>query len=133
MLTKSYAILAAATGGVTDEHGNIRLVASNYASNSSRAIDIDPSIDPLRLQTGLANAQEAEVGVVVKTHGDYVGGIVQLTELFDPYCDDPVIGWEGPRNDADRLCVEVQNVQFAAGKAGMQPLNHIYTEPPKPT
>lgn len=120
-----------ATGGVTDEYGNIRLVASNYLSSPTVPLAIDVSIDPIQQQTGFINAG-AEVGVVVKTHGTYIGDPLQFTELLDPYCDDPVIGWKGPMNNNGNLCVEVQNAVFAPGMSGTQVLNEIYTDPAVP-
>mmetsp|Transcript_20239 Transcript_20239/g.55881 ORF Transcript_20239/g.55881 Transcript_20239/m.55881 type:complete len:280 (+) Transcript_20239:79-918(+) len=116
-----------ATGGTTDEYGHIRLVASAYVMQDP--LNIDVSIDPLKFQRGFITP-DAEISIVVKRHGPFFGFKEQFTELLDPYCDDPIIGWEGPLNELGTICLESQFAQWAPGTDGDAPLLLTFTDTP---
>ena len=75
---------------------------------------------------------DAEVSIVVKRHGPFYGFMEQYTELLDPYCDDPIIGWEGPLNEMNTICLESQFASWAAGVDGESPLLLTFTDTPTP-
>lgn len=118
-----------ATGGVTDSLGNIRLVASKYLNQAP--LDLNESINPLGQRDGFTN-RGAQVSLIVKSHGEYHGDVVQLTDLYDPFCDDPIIGWKGHRNENMQLCAEIQDIAFAPEESGTKTMNRIYSNPPMP-
>ncbi len=106
-----------ATGGVSDpRNGRIRLAASIYRNPFDHLDLAGPQIvDPLALGLGWVN-YSAEVHLIVRDHGRLrrAGMVTQITNFLEPYCSDPLLGWEGGRN----TCVDIQAAVFAVDEDG---------------
>ena len=106
-----------ATGGVTDENGNIRMQASIFKSSNTN-LTLPYAMDPMGLGITLTNPN-AEVHLIIRDHGTSVGDLAQTLADSDEYCDDPPFLWEGAKQDATgNICSDFQFVTFAAGEAG---------------
>ncbi|MEO0422803.1 MAG: hypothetical protein AAF184_10735 [Pseudomonadota bacterium] len=118
------------TGAVTSPRGNVRLVASLYKSEAGVALDLaGPSlIDPMGLRRALDNP-EAEVHLIVRTHGDVQRGdaFAQVANFLDPYCSDPNLGYFA----GDNLCADVQFAVFGAGESGEDAV-YSFADPASP-
>jgi hypothetical protein len=108
-----------ATGGVTDNRGNITLVASAYLGDADPSASLDLGgahiIDPMGLATGFENTG-AEVHIVLRDHGPVIPGQIttQITNFLEPNCADPLLLWDGGPN----TCQDVQFAIFGPGEEG---------------
>lgn len=107
-----------ATGGVTDaRNGRILLAASIYRSPQEfLMLDGAQIVDPLATGLGLIN-MAAEIHLVVRDHGRArrEGFVTQVSNFLEPFCSDPLLGYEGGRN----LCVDVQAAVYAPDEDGL--------------
>ncbi len=106
-----------ATGGLSDpRNGRIRLAASIYRSPFEH-LDLAGAqiVDPLGLGLGFVN-YSSEVHLIVRDHGRQrrAGMVTQITNFLEPYCSDPLLGWEGGRN----TCADIQAAVFAVDEDG---------------
>ena len=117
-----------ATGGVTDNRGRIRLVASAYRSAPDVRLSLGPNVvDPLDLGRALENPN-AEVHLVLRDHGRAVrvGVIEQITNFLEPFCSDPLLlFYSGPNT-----CKDVQFAVFGPGESGSDSV-YAFGDPPK--
>ncbi|MEM8659722.1 MAG: hypothetical protein AAGF35_02445 [Pseudomonadota bacterium] len=107
-----------ATGGVTDpRNGRILLAASIYSSPQALLmLDGAQIVDPLATGLGLIN-MAAEIHLVVRDHGRArrEGFVTQVSNFLEPFCSDPLLGYEGGSN----LCVDVQAAVYAPEEDGL--------------
>ncbi len=106
-----------ATGGVSDpRNARIRLAAAIYRS-PDRFLDLggSQSVDPLMTGTGFVNP-DAEIHLVIRDHGRRRrdGFVAQISNFLEPYCSDPLLGYEGGSN----ICSDIQVAVFAPGESG---------------
>ena len=106
-----------ATGGVTERrNARVRLAASIYASPFAHLDLSGPqSVDPLLTNVGFIN-RNSEVHLVVRDHGRVVRGaiVTQITNFLEPYCSDPLLGWQG----GDNRCEDIQAAVYATDEQG---------------
>lgn len=114
-----------ATGGVTDDDGDIRMQASIFKSTD--ILSLPYAMDPMELGVTLFNPN-AEVHLIIRDHGVSVGDVTQTLADVDDYCDDPPFLWSGPKqHTTGNVCSDFQAVAFAAGEAGMKKLTFVET------
>lgn len=106
-----------ATGGVTERRsGKVRLTATLYRS-ADQPLEFTGNqvLDPMGLGTAYVNP-DAEVHLVVRDHGRAYrhATVAQVTNFLEPWCSDPLLGFEGGRN----TCQDIQAAVFAPGEAG---------------
>lgn len=106
-----------ATGGVSNRrNGRIRLAAAIYR-NPFDYLDLAGSqiVDPLATGLGWVNFS-AEVHLIVRDHGRVrqAGLVTQITNFLEPYCSDPLLGWDGGKN----TCKDIQAAVFAVDEEG---------------
>lgn len=112
-----------ATGGVTDENGDLRMQASIFKSTD--ILSLPYSMDPMALGLTLTNPA-AEVHFILRDHGVSVGDISQTLADIDDYCDDPPFLWFGSKQEATgNICSDFQAVAFAEGEAGIKKLSFV--------
>ena len=119
-----------ATGGLSDDEGFIRLVASTLKTKP--VVSLEPGMDPLGLKRGFRQ-QGAEIHLVVRSHGDALSDdyTPQITNLLDPYCKDPLLGYEGAEFNGN-VCTDVQAAVFAPGTDGEGELFYFADQAPVP-
>ena len=88
-----------ASGGVTDEDGFLRLVASVHKTQCDLVLDL-----PYKL--GFCPSEEPEVSVVIRDHGPPTDDLImQMTKFEDPSCS---TSGDGGSN----LCTDIGLVSF---------------------
>jgi hypothetical protein len=105
-----------ATGQTANPGEPFMLVASMY--ETSEEFMPGPRTDPFGFGEGLQDASEAEILVIVRSHGDTLPGMVddQVTLFLEPGCQD--LG--GPN-----VCVDIQTAVLPAGSDKV--VNPLYT------